>query len=97
VSLIVPNDAEGRRRLQKAEKHLALGLPLTRAHFRSLQAYTINVFQSALPKIRPALSPLYPESEVRVLNLTLFPQFYDDHFGLSVDEDDRPSVQALVA
>lgn len=96
VPLIVPYDAEGRRRLEKAQKHLSLGLPLNRAHFRSLQAYTISVFQSATKKIQSALCPLYPESEARVLDLTLYPQFYDDHFGLSADEDDRPSVQALI-
>ncbi len=96
VPLIVPYDAEGRRRLEKAQKHLSLGLPLNRAHFRSLQAYTISVFQSATKKVQAALSPLYPESEAQVLDLTLYPQFYDNHFGLSADEDDRPSVQALI-
>lgn len=96
VPLIVPYDAEGRRRLEKAQKDLSLGLPLNRTHFRSLQAYTISVFQSALQKLQAALIPLYPESEARVLNLTLYPQFYNNHFGLSADEDDRPSVQALI-
>lgn len=96
VPLIVPYDAEGRRRLEKAQKHLSLGLPLNRTHFRSLQAYTISVFQSAAKKVQDALSPLYPESEARVLDLTLYPQFYDDHFGLSADEDDRASVRALI-
>ena len=96
VPLIVPYDAEGRRRLEKAQRHLSLSQPLNQAHFRSLQAYTISVFQSALKKVQTALSPLYPESEARVLDLTLYPQFYDDHFGLSADEDDRPSVEALI-
>lgn len=96
VPFIVPYDAEGRCRLEKAQKHLSLGLPLNRAHFRSLQAYTISVFQSAKRKVENALSPLYPESEALVVDLNLYPQFYDDHFGFSVDEDDRPSVRALV-
>ena len=95
VPVIIPFDVTARERLAEVRQRITHNVPLSRSLLRSLQPYTINVFSSATKKLAAALTPLFPDSETQVLNLELWPQFYNDRFGLAADEDDRMSITTL--
>jgi CRISPR-associated endonuclease/helicase Cas3 len=97
--VVVAYDAEARERLRTVEQiaQNADEAAAGRYALRALQPYTILVRPDALKHLRPALRPLFPGSQVSMLDPDFYSNAYDPVFGLTDDEPQISPRRLVVA
>jgi CRISPR-associated endonuclease/helicase Cas3 len=90
VPVVVLYDEEARNRL-KTVRSIALREDCegaaARLALRALQPYTVQVWPKGLTTLRKGLEPLFPDSPTQTLDPFLYPDSYNETFGLVVDDE----------
>lgn len=93
VPIVVLHDEEARSRLRTVQgiARSQTGEDVAaRIVFRALQPYAVAVWPKGLAVLESALEPLFPGSTAKMLDPYLFPDSYDQVFGLVTD--DEPTI-----
>ena len=95
--LVIPYNDDAKEKIRKVQDQATHSDNLSRHLLRSLQPYTVNVWDWDFKLIVDATERLFPDAESYMANLRLFPDIYSDDLGLVIpDKPPQPSVDGLI-